>query len=76
MYKKIILASSSPRRKELLAKLGIEFEVIPPFVDEVPLKDESPADFALRVSTEKTSVRGPGSREQLRSDWRRYNCSC
>jgi len=53
MHKKIILASSSPRRKELLAKLGIEFEVISPLVDEVPLKYESPADFALRVSTEK-----------------------
>jgi septum formation protein len=53
MPPKIILASSSPRRKELLAKLGIEFEVISPLVDEVPLKDESPTDFALRVSTEK-----------------------
>ena len=53
MHKKIILASSSPRRKELLKRLGIDFEVISPLVDEVPLKDESPTDFALRVSTEK-----------------------
>ena len=32
--KKIILASTSPRRKELLKKIGIEFEIIPPDYDE------------------------------------------
>lgn len=50
---KIILASSSPRRKELLEKLGLRFEVIPSLIDEIPLPDESPEDFALRTSTEK-----------------------
>jgi septum formation protein len=49
----LILASSSPRRKELLKMLGIEFEVIPSFVDEVRFHAESPEDFALRASTEK-----------------------
>jgi len=50
---RIVLASSSPRRKELLERLGIDFKVIPSLVDEVPLQGESPEDFALRVSTEK-----------------------
>lgn len=50
---KIILASSSPRRKELLEKLGLRFEVIPSLIDEIPLPGESPEDFALRASTEK-----------------------
>jgi septum formation protein len=49
----LVLASSSPRRKELLKTLGIAFEVIPSFVYEVRLHAESPEDFALRASTEK-----------------------
>jgi len=49
----LILASSSPRRKELLERLGIEFQVIPSLVDEVHHDGESPEDFALRVSMEK-----------------------
>lgn len=49
----LILASSSPRRKELLERLGIEFEVIPSLMDEVYRDGESPKDFALRASTEK-----------------------
>ncbi len=53
MVSKIILASSSPRRKELLERLGLRFEVIPSLIDEIPLRDESPEDFALRTSTEK-----------------------
>ncbi|MER3447242.1 MAG: septum formation inhibitor Maf [Blastocatellia bacterium] len=50
---KIILASSSPRRKELLEKLGLKFDTIPSLIDEIPLPGESPEDFALRVSAEK-----------------------
>ena len=34
MHKKIILASASPRRKELLELIGLEFEVIPSCIDE------------------------------------------
>jgi septum formation protein len=53
MCPKIILASSSPRRKELLEKLAVRFEVFPSLVDEIPLRGESPEDFALRTSMEK-----------------------
>ena len=53
MPPKIILASSSPRRKELLEKLGLRFEVIPSLIDEILHRNESPEDFALRTSTEK-----------------------
>lgn len=35
MKKKIILASSSPRRKELLTKMGLEFEIIPSNYEEI-----------------------------------------
>ncbi len=52
---KIILASSSPRRKELLETVGLEFEVINPSADESLLENETPEEFALRVSVDKAS---------------------
>ena len=48
--RKIILASGSPRRRELLKDLGIEFEIFKPDVDESRLKDEKPEDLCLRLS--------------------------
>ncbi|MEQ9619961.1 MAG: nucleoside triphosphate pyrophosphatase [Deltaproteobacteria bacterium] len=55
MKYKIILASSSPRRKELLGNTGIEFEVVSPSADESLKGDETPQEFALRVSLDKAS---------------------
>ncbi|MCP4135498.1 MAG: septum formation protein Maf [bacterium] len=52
---KIILGSSSPRRKELLGQLIDSFEIISPDVDETHLPEESPDDFVLRMSREKGS---------------------
>ena len=53
MSLKIILASSSPRRKELFEKLGIRFSIIPSLADEIPREGEPPQEFAVRASTEK-----------------------
>ena len=53
MNNKIILASSSPRRKELLESVGIEFEVIEPTSDESLQGKETPDEYVLRLSTEK-----------------------
>lgn len=53
MSSKIVLASSSPRRRELLERLGLRFDVIPSHIDEIPLHGESAEDFVLRTSTEK-----------------------
>ena len=39
----IILASSSPRRKQLLSSIGIEFEIIPPNIDEKKMHLDIPA---------------------------------
>ena len=52
---RLILASASPRRKEMLAKLGLDFEVLAAEVDELPLNGESPQDFVLRAAIEKAS---------------------
>ena len=52
---RLILASASPRRKEMLAKLGLDFEVLTAEVDELPLYGESPQDFVLRAAIEKAA---------------------
>jgi septum formation protein len=50
---KLILASSSPYRRELLERLKIPFEVIAPEVDEAPLPGETPSALVERLSVEK-----------------------
>lgn len=50
---KLFLASSSPRRKELLQQLGLTFEVINAPIEEVALPNESPESFVLRMAIEK-----------------------
>jgi septum formation protein len=49
----LILASSSPRRAELLRAAGIEFAIRIPDIDETRLPGESPQNYALRLSREK-----------------------
>lgn len=51
--KPFILASASPRRRELLASLGVTFEVLVADVDESPLPDEDPHALALRLAVAK-----------------------
>lgn len=53
MVPPLVLASQSPRRAQLLAMLGLEFEVVPAEVDESPRGDEPPAAFAERLAREK-----------------------
>lgn len=53
---KIILASTSRYRAELLARLQIPFAIVKPAVDEAPLTGESPAATALRLSIAKAMV--------------------
>jgi septum formation protein len=50
---RIVLASASPRRAELLAAAGVMFEVKPAEVDERPLDGEAPGDYAIRVAADK-----------------------
>jgi septum formation protein len=49
----LILASSSPRRQELLRQAGISFEVHPANILEVRSAGESPLDYARRLAQEK-----------------------
>jgi len=49
----LVLASASPRRRELLGQLGLVLEVTPANVDETPLPGERPADYVRRVAAAK-----------------------
>ena len=50
---KLVLASQSPRRIELLKMLGLEFEVTPAHIDESKFKIVDPNELVLRLSYEK-----------------------
>ncbi|HPS78675.1 MAG TPA: nucleoside triphosphate pyrophosphatase [Thermoanaerobaculaceae bacterium] len=52
----LVLASSSPRRSELLRRLGIELIVAPAHVDETPWPDEAGPVHALRVADAKADA--------------------
>ncbi len=58
----LILASSSPRRKEILETLGVTFTIRPTDVDESPRAGESAADMVLRLAAAKAAKipAGPG----------------
>jgi septum formation protein len=51
--KKLILASQSPRRRELLLQLGYQFTVQVSDIDETVKKDETPHDYVLRLAKQK-----------------------
>jgi septum formation protein len=53
---RLILASASPRRAELLTAAGFDFQVVPADVDETPLPGEAPKAYALRVARAKANV--------------------
>lgn len=50
---KLILASESPRRIELLRLVGLDFEVMPSSIEEMPQKGESPVEHVLGLSRRK-----------------------
>lgn len=53
----LILASASPRRKELLAQIGIVPDrIVPSDIDETPLRDETPPRCALRLAEAKAQA--------------------
>jgi len=51
-----VLASASPRRRELLGNAGIDFVIQPANIPEEPLEGETPIAFAERMAREKARV--------------------
>jgi septum formation protein len=59
----LVLASGSPRRRQLLEMLGLPFRVVPPGVDETRESSELPEVYVVRLAREKARVvaaREPG----------------
>ncbi len=54
--KKLILASGSPRRAEILSAVGWEFEKHVPNIDESERDDETPEDYVCRLAKEKAEA--------------------
>jgi septum formation protein len=53
---RLVLASSSPRRRQLLEMLGLAVEVRPPHIREVRGADETPRDYVERLAREKAAA--------------------
>lgn len=53
---KVYLASTSPRRRQLLSQAGFDFDVVSPDVDEVEREGESPRAMVKRFSLEKAAA--------------------
>lgn len=70
-FPSIVLASASPRRRELLSQLGVSHEVLAVEADETPLPGEAPEALALRLAAAKAlagRVRSGGARPVLGAD--------
>lgn len=52
----IYLASRSPRRRQLLKQIGINFEMRPVSIDETPEKGETPAEYVCRMARAKAEL--------------------
>lgn len=53
---RLLLASASPRRAQLLAQIGVSFEQCAPSIAEVRSADESPQDYVQRLAREKAAA--------------------
>ena len=56
MTERVVLASASPRRADLLRQLGLSFETLPVDIDEAPKTGEMPADYVVRLAREKAGA--------------------
>ncbi len=54
--RRLVLASASPRRADLLRSVGLDFEVVPADIDESVLPGETPAEYVERLSVGKARV--------------------
>lgn len=64
-FPQLVLASASPRRKEILEAAGFRFEVFPVSVPEVRGRDELARDFVRRLAAAKAEA----ARDRLGEDW-------
>jgi septum formation protein len=67
---RLVLASASPRRRELLAQAGFVFDVIPAYIPEEPREGEDPEAYVMRLAREKARAvfDGLGAEKQGQRD--------
>lgn len=65
LRKQLILASSSPYRRELLRKLGLDFACVAPDIDETPHANEAPEHLVARLALEKARAVARCNRDAL-----------
>ena len=65
---RLLLASPSPRRRELLSLLVSDFESSAPYIDERPRTLESPAEYVVRLASEKAKASAADQWVSLGSD--------
>lgn len=65
---RLVLASGSPRRRDLLSSLGLDFDVEPPDVDESRHQDEPPGVYVERIAAEKARAVAAADRVVLAAD--------
>lgn len=63
--RRILLASSSPYRRELLSRLRLPFDVVKPDIDETARPEETPLATALRLSRAKAEAIADGRRDAV-----------
>jgi len=65
----LILASASPRRREILERIGVAIEVMPADIDETAHDDEPPAAYVARIARAKAAaIARPSDRWVLAAD--------
>jgi len=67
MKDEVVLASASPRRKELLEQIGLEFQIVPSQAEEHILPDETPEEHVVRLSIDKASE--VAERDDVKGRW-------
>jgi septum formation protein len=65
---KLVLASASPRRREMLERVGVPIEVRPADVDETPRAGEDPRAYVVRIAEAKRAAIRPGGDVVLAAD--------
>ncbi len=61
---RFVLASSSPRRRELLASIGLQFDVIPSAVPEELHRGETAEEYVIRLSRQKAAAVAETNRDR------------
>jgi septum formation protein len=67
MKDQLVLASASPRRRELLQQIGLRFQVIPSRAEEQVLQGETPEEHVIRLSLDKATE--VANRDDISGRW-------